>query len=338
MGVVYRARNLHLERDVALRMLPAGALTDDAARRRFRREALALSQLSHPNIATMFDFDTCDGLDFLIMELVTGETLDRRARAGGIPERELIPIALQIAAGLAAAHGRGVIHCDLKPANLGVTPDGFVKILDFGIARLLQPESGRTATATLAEPAGARGTPLYMAPEVIGGQPPDVASDLYAFGVVLYDARTLEMDPGFGPMLLFRSWPELALGRTAEAIADLEAAGRTPGMAVLTEPTLAFVRARAGDSAGARAGLDAVLDSMRTRHVPAYLIALVYEALGERDAAFAWLDRAFEERDHWLVFLDVESRFDSLRGDPCFTTLRERVGVGSPAGAAPPAR
>ncbi len=190
MGVVYRARDLHLERDVALKVLPAGSLADDAARRRFRKEALALSQLNHPNVATVHDFDTRDGVDYLVMEFVPGAGLDRRIATGPIEERELLRIGLQAAAGLEAAHARGVIHRDFKPHNLVVTPDGRVKVLDFGLARSIHPEAAPAIAMTQTEAAGAMGTLAYLAPEVLGGQPADERSDLYSLGVVLYEMAT----------------------------------------------------------------------------------------------------------------------------------------------------
>ncbi|MBI3634721.1 MAG: protein kinase [Candidatus Rokubacteria bacterium] len=190
MGVVYRARDSRLERDVALKVIKPGVLADDAARRRFRREALALSQLNHPNIATLFDFDTHDGQDFLVMEHGAGETLDVRLTGGALPEPEVILIGRQIAAGLAAAHASGIIHCDIKPSNLFVTPQGHVKILDFGIARHSQVAPGLATRVTSADVAGTAGTLAYMAPELVAGQPADERSDLYAFGVVLYEMAT----------------------------------------------------------------------------------------------------------------------------------------------------
>src|SRR2546425_618982 len=127
MGVVYRARDLRLERDVALKVLPAGMLADDAARKGFRKEALALSRLNHPNIATVHDFDTADGVDFLVLEYIAGVSLDEKL-ARPLPERDLVGLATQLALGLEAAHEEGVVHRDLKPGNLRVTRDGRLKI------------------------------------------------------------------------------------------------------------------------------------------------------------------------------------------------------------------
>ncbi len=189
MGVVHRARDERLEREVAIKLLPAGLLSDDAARTRFRREALALSKLNHPNIATIHDFDHDQGVDFLVMEWVPGETLDRRVSRGPIPEAELIPIALQIADAMAAAHAGGVVHRDLKPANLRITPEGRLKVLDFGLARLTaMDERARTATAT--EAGVTPGTLAYMPPESFTGRPAEPSGDLFSLGVVLYESAT----------------------------------------------------------------------------------------------------------------------------------------------------
>jgi eukaryotic-like serine/threonine-protein kinase len=191
MGVVYRARDTHLERDVALKVLPQGSLADEAARRRFRKEALALSQLNHPNVATVHDFETRDGVDCLVMEFVPGVALDRRiAEDGPLEEREVLRIGLQAAAGLEAAHARGVIHRDFKPHNLVVTPDGRVKVLDFGLARSLRSDAVPAIAITRTEAAGAVGTLAYLAPEVLGGEPASERSDLYSLGVVLYEMAT----------------------------------------------------------------------------------------------------------------------------------------------------
>src|SRR5262249_28305042 len=150
---------------IALKVLPGGSLADDAARKRFRREALALSRLNHPHIATVFDFDTQEGLDFLAMELVDGEPLDLRAKHGGLSEAEGTEVGGQIAEALEAAHEQGVIHRDLKPANILVTGKGQVKVLDFGLARLLQPREGIDLSRSLTEADATVGTVPYMAPE-----------------------------------------------------------------------------------------------------------------------------------------------------------------------------
>lgn len=190
MGVVYRAHDDRLERDVAIKVLPPGALADDAARRRFHKEALALSKLSHPNVASVHDFDTADGVDFLVMELVSGTSVDARAAAGALPEREVLALGIQLADGLAAAHAEGVIHRDLKPGNLRLTADGRLKILDFGLAQLLRRPDDRTQTGTVDDHGRLAGTLAYMAPEQVRGEAVDARTDLYAAGAVLYELAT----------------------------------------------------------------------------------------------------------------------------------------------------
>ncbi len=190
MGVVYRARDEHLDRDVAVKVLPAGALADDATRQRFRREAHALSRLNHPHIATVFDFDSQDGVDFLVMELVPGVSLAERLASGPLPEAEVCAIGAQIADALEAAHEQGIVHRDLKPGNVVLTKKGQVKVLDFGLARLMRPREGLDRSKSLTEAEVAVGTVAYMAPEQLLGQKVDARADLYSLGVVLYELAT----------------------------------------------------------------------------------------------------------------------------------------------------
>ncbi len=190
MGVVYRARDEHLDRDVALKVLPAGALADEASRRRFRKEALSLSRLNHPNIDAVYDFDTHEGVDFLVLEYVPGETLREPLRSGPLQIEEVRRLARQLLEGLAAAHAQGVLHRDLKPENLRVTPDGRLKILDFGLATLIGPASETASTRTVTKIDGLRGTPPYMAPEQLRGETVDARTDLFAAGAILYEMAT----------------------------------------------------------------------------------------------------------------------------------------------------
>ena len=149
MGVVYRAHDERLDRDVALKVLPSGALTDEATRKRFRKEALALSTLNHPNIATIFDFDTEERTDFLVEELIEGMSLDKMLVSGPLPEKEIVNLGTQLCEGLAAAHECRIVHRDLKPANVRVTPDGRLKILDFGLAKMIHRAGPVEPTASL---------------------------------------------------------------------------------------------------------------------------------------------------------------------------------------------
>src|SRR5436309_7898112 len=182
MGEVYKARDTRLERDVALKVLPQAKSGEPIARRRFRQEALALSRFNHPNIATIHDYDSADGTDFLVMELVGGTP-----PAGPLSEQEVLTIGVQIAEGLAAAHGHGVLHRDLKPANLAMTPDGRLKILDFGLALLVRTTE---SSPTMLHEDGTAGTLAYMAPEQINGGDVDERADIYSAGAVLYELAT----------------------------------------------------------------------------------------------------------------------------------------------------
>ncbi|MGH9804602.1 MAG: protein kinase domain-containing protein, partial [Candidatus Acidiferrales bacterium] len=190
MGEVYRGRDDHLERDVALKVLPAGVLADEAARKRFRKEALALSKLNHPNIETVYDFGTQEGVDYLVLEYVPGVTLDDKLAAGPLGEKEVLTLATQLGEALAAAHGQAVLHRDLKPKNLRVTPDGRLKVLDFGLAKLLGSPTDDAATSSVSETQGLVGTLPYMAPEQLRGEKADARTDLYAAGLVLYEMAT----------------------------------------------------------------------------------------------------------------------------------------------------
>jgi eukaryotic-like serine/threonine-protein kinase len=190
MGEVYRARDEHLARDVAIKVLPPGTLTDESARKHFHQEALILSQLNHPNVATIYDFDTEQGVDFLVMEYIPGITLSEKVAAGPMPEKEVLHLGVQIAEGLAAAHEHGVVHRDLKPGNLRVTGDGRLKILDFGLAKLWRPFTASAATESLSETHTIAGTLLYMAPEQLLGGKIDTRTDIYAAGLVLYEMAT----------------------------------------------------------------------------------------------------------------------------------------------------
>ena len=186
MGEVFRARDLHLDRDVAVKVLQSGSLADTGARERFRREAHVLSRLSHPGVATIFDFDTQDGVDFLVMEFVPGGTLESHLKKGPLDVDELTRIGSEIGDALEDAHRRGFIHRDLKPGNIVLTAAGIPKLLDFGIARLLQTEHSTGLTQTGAS----LGSLPYMAPEQLRGEKDDSRTDIYAFGALLYEMTT----------------------------------------------------------------------------------------------------------------------------------------------------
>lgn len=190
MGVVYRARDEKLSRDVAIKMIVPGSSLSATARHRARNEAQALSRLSHPNIETVFEFDSYEGRDFLVVELIPGTSLDDLLSSGPLPPEQTLSLFLQLLRGLSAAHERGVIHRDLKPANLRLTPDGFLKILDFGLARLKEEDAQKHEFTTETQNSAFSGTLSYMSPEQLRGSVPDVRSDIYSAGLVLYQICT----------------------------------------------------------------------------------------------------------------------------------------------------
>jgi serine/threonine-protein kinase len=190
MGVVYRAHDEQLERDVALKVLPTGTLSDNSSRRQFRKEALALGKLSHPNIETIYEFDTQDGIDFLVMEYVPGNTLAERLGRGALPEKEVVALGMQIAAALEQAHERGIVHRDLKPRNIAITERGQAKVLDFGLAKLLPKVNEATAADTLTDTQAGAGTLPYMPPEQLQDESVDARADIYTIGAVLYEMAT----------------------------------------------------------------------------------------------------------------------------------------------------
>jgi eukaryotic-like serine/threonine-protein kinase len=200
MGEVYKARDIKLNRDVALKILSEAFALDGDRIARFRREAQVLASLNHPNIAAIYGFEDSGSTHALVLELVEGPTLADRIATGPIPLDDALPIAKQIAEALEAAHEQGIIHRDLKPANIKLRPDGAVKILDFGLAKALEPASGVRAdvtnSPTITSPALMTGvgmllgTAAYMSPEQAKGRPADKRSDVWAFGCVLYEMLT----------------------------------------------------------------------------------------------------------------------------------------------------
>src|ERR1700683_245931 len=191
MGEVYRARDSRLRREVAIKVLPQALSLDADRMRRFEQEALATAALNHPNILAVFDIGTSEGSPYVVSELLEGETLRERLRSGALPVRKALDYSLQIANGLAAAHEKGIIHRDLKPENLFLTKDGRLKILDFGLAKLIQSEpSVQTSLRTVThgtEAGMVLGTAGYMSPEQVRGIAVDARSDIFSFGAILYE-------------------------------------------------------------------------------------------------------------------------------------------------------
>jgi eukaryotic-like serine/threonine-protein kinase len=190
MGVVFRAEDPRLERDVALKVLKQDALSDEPSKRRLRLEARALSRLLHPNIATLFDFDSDRGVDFLVLEFVPGESLARMLANGPLPETRARAIALDVTAALESAHEQGIVHRDLKPGNVVITPRGRAKVLDFGLARFMPGPEALTQSAAISGAAALVGTPPYMSPEQVRDGHVDARSDLYALGALLFEMTT----------------------------------------------------------------------------------------------------------------------------------------------------
>ena len=197
MGEVYRAKDLRLGREVAVKVLPAEVASSPDRLARFEREARTVAGLNHPNIVTLFSVEDEDGVRFLTMELVEGQTLSTLVTPGGLPLPRVLDLSIPLTDALAAAHERGVIHRDLKPGNVMVTREGRVKVLDFGLAKMAdteKPAQGATIGATAGSPISVEGQVLgtvpYMAPEQLLGKPVDARSDLFALGVILYELAT----------------------------------------------------------------------------------------------------------------------------------------------------
>src|SRR5215467_1568674 len=194
MGEVYRARDPQLGRDVAIKILPAFLSRDPDRLRRFEQEARAAAALNHPNILAVYQLGNHEGSPYLVCELLEGSTLREHLMRGPLPVRKAVDYGAQTAHGLAAAHEKGIVHRDLKPENLFVTRDGRIKILDFGLAKLIQPPtSSGSATPTIeagTEPGVVMGTVGYMAPEQVRGGAADYRADIFAFGAILYEMLT----------------------------------------------------------------------------------------------------------------------------------------------------
>ena len=190
MGEVYRATDTKLGREVALKVLPAEMARDPERLARFQREARAVAALNHPHIVTIFSVEEADGVHFLTMELVEGQSLDRHIPEHGLPLAQLAEMAIALSEALSAAHEKGIVHRDLKPANVMVTDDGRIKVLDFGLAKELRATSSTDATLTSGghtEAGVVMGTPAYMSPEQVAGRPLDHRTDIFSLGIILYE-------------------------------------------------------------------------------------------------------------------------------------------------------
>ena len=244
MGVVYRAHDERLDRDVALKVLSPELANDQEFLARFRREARTLSKLNHPNVATVHDFGTESGTSFIVMELVQGKSLSEKISSGPLGEGELVRLTIQLLDGLCAAHAEGIIHRDLKPGNLRETIDGRLKILDFGLARTLQADIDETQS--IATTSGAVGTLPYMSPEQLRGEYIDARTDIYAVGAVLYELATgsRPFPETFGPRLtdsILHRIPPSAREVNAKVSSEFDSLIRT---ALEKEPQRRFGSAR----------------------------------------------------------------------------------------------
>jgi serine/threonine protein kinase/Flp pilus assembly protein TadD len=194
MGVVYLARDITLGRPIAIKSLPIELMSNQKIRSRLEREARLLASLSHPNIAAIYEeLEEAEGAIYLILEYIDGQTLAERIATGSLEIQEVVSIACQTASAVAAAHGHGIIHRDLKPGNIKITPEGNVKVLDFGLAKVIEEVETRGQQSTVTQPGRVIGTPAYMSPEQAVGDAVDYKTDIWSLGVVIYEMLTREL-------------------------------------------------------------------------------------------------------------------------------------------------
>jgi eukaryotic-like serine/threonine-protein kinase len=298
MGEVYRARDTKLDRDVALKVLSERLSGDPESLERFEREAKAVAALSHPNILAIHDFGVEGGIAYAVTELLEGETLRDRMGGAPVPARKAIDYALQLARGLAAAHDRGIVHRDLKPENLFVTNDGRVKILDFGLARIVSPEAGASLTQSPTagpgtQPGTVMGTMGYMSPEQVRGRPADQRSDLFAFGAILYEmlsgARAFRGDSAADTMSAILKEDPADLSTTGRSFPPgveriiLHCVEKAPEERFQSARDVAFaLEALSGISSSGLQPMTAAVETSKARRwlVPALAIVAVFLAIG----------------------------------------------------------
>jgi len=276
MGVVYRAHDEQLDRDVAIKVLPAASFRDPPARARLLREARTASKLNHPHICTIYEVGEADGQAYIAMELVEGQPLSARLAGGALPVEQVLRYGLHLADALAHAHQRGIIHRDLKSANVIITPEGRAKVLDFGLAKRLSGEEVAEATTqtmdSLTGPGAVVGTLAYMAPEQLRGQPADARSDIWALGVMLYEMaagqRPFQGKTGFelSSAILSQPPPPLPPGPNGALPAEL---GAVIERCLEKEPAQRYQR-----SDEVRAALEAVQSGAALPIWPAWKYAL----------------------------------------------------------------
>jgi serine/threonine protein kinase len=342
MGVVYRAEDLRLGRRVAIKFLSSETVTDEETRLRFEREAQTASSLNHPNICTIYEFGEHEGQPFLVMELLQGETLRDRltaAQAGtGLPLDSLVDIALQVSSGLEAAHERRIIHRDIKPANIFLTNKGVSKILDFGLAKLLEiaereNEIKQTPSLhdtmpidlTLSRVGLTMGTAGYMSPEQVRGEKLDARTDLFSFGLVLYEMATGVRAFGGTTVAMVR---DAIVHQPQARVRDLNP-GIPPGLETIIDAALEKDREKRSKSAAEmRAGLERLADSVRSpapeesqeiaglkkRHRRA-VIALIAGACVIAASAVGWIWRSGRHQSQRVEVALTQNSFEAPVAD-----------------------
>jgi eukaryotic-like serine/threonine-protein kinase len=313
MGEVYRARDAKLDRDVAIKVLPATVANDPDALSRFEREAKAVAALAHPNILAIYDFGAQDGVAYAVTELLEGDTLRGKIDAGPIAERQAVDWCLQVAKGLSAAHERGIVHRDLKPENVFVTKAGHVKVLDFGLAKRVdsQPQEATSAPTNTGHtaPGTVMGTMGYMSPEQVKGQPVDQRSDIFSFGTILYELLS-------GRRAFKRDTSAETIAAILTHEPDMAQSGRQVPVA-LDHVVRHCLRE-------ARRGVELTPLSKDADFAPYVLeiLARVYVVAGQQDKAIDTLEQVLKVpyyvSTRWLA---IDPNYASLRGNPRFQKL-----------------
>jgi eukaryotic-like serine/threonine-protein kinase len=323
MGVVYRARDERLERDVAIKLLAPGTVRSSVARHRVRNEALALSRISHPNIETIFEFDSLEQWDFLVVELIAGISLDELLAQGPLSRGEGINLCTQLLRGLAAAHEKGIIHRDLKPSNLRLSSDGFLKVLDFGLAQFEDSDGTLPDFTTETHTTLFAGTLAYMSPEQVRGLALSPRSDLYSVGVVLYQmmaGRLPFLASGatlIDAILNHSAPPPTSINKSVGG--DLQ---RVILKAMEKDPNRRYQSAREmlADVEAVASGAAQLARRLKTRMqigiTAAVLLAAVFAGAMERDRISSWLDRQLHPvpQNRYVAVLP----FRSSLNDPAF--------------------